>query len=111
MGKRGMVGSRQSKQTRRAARPRLRLELERLEDRTLLSGGNYLIHIKGLAGDTRAVQTAAVETLMKEAGLNQAPIPIQVIDHVGTDGSLWIRTPANASEWRLHGHSCRILTC
>jgi hypothetical protein len=91
---RGSVRPWGRKQTTPAVKPRLRLEL--LEDRTLLNNGNWLVHVSGLPGDTRAVQMAAAQTLIHKVGLNRAPVPVQIVDHVGADGILWIRTPANA---------------
>jgi hypothetical protein len=94
MATRGIVRRRWSKQAARAVKRRPQLEL--LEDRTLLNNGNWLAHINGLPGDTRAVQTAAAQTLIEDTGLNRAPVPVNIVDHVGADGILWIRTPADA---------------
>jgi hypothetical protein len=104
MAKRGIVRRRGRQQATRAVKSRPRLEL--LEDRTLLNNGNWLVHLNGLPGDTRAVQTAAAQTLIHNTGLDRGPIPVQIVDHVGTDGILWIRTPAwaqlNWVQYELH---------
>src|SRR5437764_13561385 len=97
----GIVRRRWGRQTTRAAKRRPRLESQLLEDRTLLSGGNWLVHVNGLPGDTRAVQEAAAQSLFHKTGLDRPPASVQIVDHVGADGILWIRTPANEKLSRL----------
>jgi hypothetical protein len=84
----------------RSLSARVRLSVECLEDRTLLSNGQWLTHITGLPGDTTEVQIAAAKVLLHNAGLD-GPSPVasrssvQVIDHMGADGILLIQTETN----------------
>ena len=81
----------------RSLTARVRLSVECLEDRTLLSNGQWLVHITGLPGDTTQEQIAATQALLHNAGLD-GPSPVasrssvQVLDHMGADGILLIKT-------------------
>jgi hypothetical protein len=93
---------RPAQKVRRNFRPLLRLEA--LEDRCLLSNGQWLVHLNGLPGDTRAVQLAAAQTLVHDAGLDSPGpglIPVNVINHVGSDGLVLVQTPLDAGQAAL----------
>ena len=83
---------------RRAQRTRLRktrLFLESLEDRTLLSGGQWLVDITNLGGDTRQFQMAAAQQLFQQDGVDPN---LQVVNHLGADGVLLVQAPTNYTQ-------------
>lgn len=83
---------------RRAQRTRLRtprLFLEMLEDRTLLSGGQWLVDISGLPGNTRQVQMAAAQQLFQQDGVDPN---LQVVNHFGANGVLLVQAPTSYTQ-------------
>src|SRR4051794_27805745 len=88
------------KNTRRARLPSLPLRmrwasarpvLELLEDRTLPSGGEWLVRLQGLPGDTTAAQMQAAQDLLHAARLLDQDL--QVVDHTGLDGNVVVAAP------------------
>jgi hypothetical protein len=98
----------------RAARrlsARVRLSVECLEDRTLLSTGQWLAHVAGLPGDTRQVQIDAAVALLHDAGLdggNPNLPPVQVINHAGADGILVLQTRTTLDQVHLTSELQRV---
>ena len=83
---------------KRAQRPRLRkprLFLEMLEDRTLLSNGQWLVDIGGLPGNTRDVQMSAAQQLFQQDGIDPN---LQVVNHLGADGVLLVQAPTSYTQ-------------
>src|SRR5689334_13995794 len=66
------------------------LRFESLETRCLLSNGQWLVRLDGLAGETRDEQVQAATDLLQAAQIDSASI--QVIDSIGVPGVVVIQT-------------------
>ncbi len=86
---------------RRANRPGARPVLELLEDRTLLSAGEWLVRLQGLPGDTTAAQMQAAADLFHAAGLQDQDV--KVVDHATLDGNIVVEAPYFATLETLQG--------
>jgi hypothetical protein len=75
------------------------LFLETLEDRTLLSGGQWLVDITGLPGNTRDVQMAAAQQLFQQDGVDPN---LQVVNHFGADGVLLVQAPTSYTQQMVY---------
>ena len=68
-----------------------RLVLERLEDRTLPSGVEWLLRLEGLSGTTVAEQMEEAQDRLHAAGVQDQDV--LVVDHATLDGNIVIEAP------------------
>src|SRR5262245_36832539 len=83
--------SRRRRQTRKARPARTFLLVELLEDRTLLSGVEWLLRLDGLSGTTTAEQMQEAQDLLHAAGVQDQDV--LVVDHAVLDGNIVVQAP------------------
>ena len=61
--------------------------LESLESRVMMDAGEWLVHVAGLPGDTRDVQTTALQRYLSDSN-----IQLTINEHVGVDGTFILQS-------------------
>src|SRR6478672_7861652 len=71
-----------------------KLLTEVLEDRRVLSTGQWLLRLEGLPGETTQDQTIAARNLLNAAGIAD----VVVVGHAGWDGNILVQPTEEVSE-------------
>src|SRR5262249_14299350 len=87
-----------TRSTRERSRPRNRLIVDLLEDRTLLNAA-WLVKLDGLQGNTRGEQIVQAQQRFDAAGMYDQQV--RIIDPMGDHGVVLVQTPEDTTDVEL----------